>query len=355
MSTGEQGWSIPSDNDDSTPIPSANPYSSFESAPVPSAAPQYGQYGAVAPGQPLQTSLSPTQPGQVATPQYGQYGQASGSAAPMGFVLAPKPGIVPLRPLNMGEIFEGAFNAIRVNPRTMFFTSIVVMAITGVFSAFSTFLYTNSVSPFGYGSGSMSVPTGVLAFGSSVLNVVLTSLATVVLTGLLIVAVSRAVLGRIADPSYVWQHSKGKIWPLIGQSILIGVITTFSLAVFAVVATLLIGGMAFSASSSDSGAMVVVMVLLVIVLLLACFAGALFFTVKLSLASAALVLEDLGVFESLRRSWNLTKGFFWRLLGILMLTTLLVTIATSILGGGIGMVGGAVMVAFPRQPMSSLL
>ena len=31
-----------------------------------------------------------------------------------------QPGIIPLRPLGMGEIYDGAFRAVRANPRVMF-------------------------------------------------------------------------------------------------------------------------------------------------------------------------------------------------------------------------------------------
>ena len=48
-----------------------------------------------------------------------------------------------------------------------------------------------------------------------------------------------------------------------------------------------------------------------------------FFAVRLYLAAAALILENVSVWEGIRRSWHLTKGSFWRVLGILVLTTLI--------------------------------
>lgn len=50
-----------------------------------------------------------------------------------------------------------------------------------------------------------------------------------------------------------------------------------------------------------------------------------FFSAKLSVAPAALILEDLGVRESMRRSWQLTKGSVLRWLGVMVLSTLLVS------------------------------
>ena len=51
----------------------------------------------------------------------------------------------------------------------------------------------------------------------------------------------------------------------------------------------------------------------------------LFFRWKLSVAPSALVLERLGVLESIRRSWELTRGSFPRWLGVWVLAFLLVS------------------------------
>ena len=69
----------------------------------------------------------PSPPGQPPLPQYGapqygapQYGYPAaypgGFAAPYAMA-APKPGIIPLRPLTVGEILDGAFSTIRRHPR----------------------------------------------------------------------------------------------------------------------------------------------------------------------------------------------------------------------------------------------
>jgi hypothetical protein len=64
--------------------------------------------------------------------------------------------------------------------------------------------------------------------------------------------------------------------------------------------------------------------------------------VRLSLAPCALVLEKIGVRESLRRSWALVKGDWWRVFGISLLTmviagfvTLLIQLPFELLGGGL--------------------
>ena len=48
--------------------------------------------------------------------------------------------------------------------------------------------------------------------------------------------------------------------------------------------------------------------------------------VKWCLASPALLLEDQRIVQALGRAWRLSKGTFWRLLGILLLTMIIVGI-----------------------------
>ena len=81
--------------------------------------PQYGapQYGRRSTAHPS-TAAAIRPP-----PAYGQYGQYGGYQAEY------KPGIVPLRPLGVGEILDGAFSTIRKHPRIVFGFAIVLAVI----------------------------------------------------------------------------------------------------------------------------------------------------------------------------------------------------------------------------------
>src|SRR3954447_11926303 len=82
------------------------------------------------------------------TPQWGrpaQWGQPApaswgtpGESGPRGWEPAgygkPPTGIVPLRPLSVGEILDGAFQAVRANARTMVGTAAAVVAAVIVLS-----------------------------------------------------------------------------------------------------------------------------------------------------------------------------------------------------------------------------
>src|SRR6185437_2024795 len=80
-------------------------------------------------------------PGGYGTPGgYGAYG-----GGPYGRPQAPKPGIVPLRPLNMTEILDGAFAAIRWNPKTILTSSAAVATISAVLIAVVSYVLQRQV------------------------------------------------------------------------------------------------------------------------------------------------------------------------------------------------------------------
>ena len=156
-------------------------------------------------------------------------------------------------------------------------------------------------------------------------------------------AVSRAVLGRVATPGELWEKVRSRIWPLIGQSLLIGMIT------FATITLMLVFfvGASFSLfnTSSPSGteiASLIGILLVVFILALLLSIAALYFTIRLSFSSAALILENVGVWEGMRRSWQLTKGSFWRVVGILLIAALITSALTGIVSSILGAAGGLV-------------
>jgi hypothetical protein len=75
-------------------------------------------------------------------------------------------------------------------------------------------------------------------------------------------------------------------------------------------------------------------------------AGLIFFaSIRLVLLNPVVIDGRVGVIESLRRAWTLTRGYFWRLFGFLLIVMLLSTIAGSaaqaIIGSLVGLASGA--------------
>lgn len=274
----------------------------------------YQGYG----GQPPPQYGPPQGPPAYGPPQYQGPPQYHGPAhfTPM----TPKPGVIPLRPLTLGDIFGGAIATIRGNPMATLGLSLIVqliVAIPGIFSAIwlrDTAL-ANKDSPIFDAGGIVTLAgSGVVSY-----------LGSIVLSGLLIVVVSEAVLGRRISISETWRRVRRRIWALLGLAIVV-----FLAAL--VLVGLVVGVIALAAVASGT----VLAVILGIPLGILTLAALIFFGIRLNLASAALVLEEVGVFAAFKRSWALTHTAFWRVFGI----TLLASIVAQFIAGIAGIPGG---------------
>lgn len=301
---------------------------------------QYGQYGQF--GQPA--SPPPGDYGQYGQPvppppgQYGQYGQSPGQGGYYGpgFVpTAAQPGIIPLRPLTLGEIYDGAFRAIRSNPLVMFGLAIIVVGIGAVVQlGFTAAAFGRIERAAQAGVVELEAFFSVGTMAGVLLSSAAVSLATLVLEGLAILSVSESVLGRKVTLAQVWQRARGRLWRLIALSLLLGLAGV--VAVVGAGALVVLLAVAIAELSGDG---VVLLVVLVPVLLLALAVLFAFFAVRLMLATCVVMLEGTGVLASIARSWRLTRGNFWRLFGIMLLTVVLVTILVSILSVPFSMFG----------------
>jgi hypothetical protein len=236
----------------------------------------------------------------------------------MPMLTAYKPGIIPLRPLQLGDILDGAVKAVRFNPKSMVGLSALVLAIFLIPSAAlgigANHLAARALSRFG--------PEGEVFVGlpSTLIQSVSTGLATALLSGLLIHVVGQAVLGRKPDIGQTWRSTRGRIPSLIAVSILTGLVSLLATA-------LLIGPGVLLLVNDNIGAGILLLILgtpLLIVFLVA-------FSTKISLAGPAIVLEVHGTRAGIKRSFALTKGAFWRILGITLLAGILAGFAASLL------------------------
>src|SRR5690606_36840878 len=81
------------------------------------------------------------------------------------------------------------------------------------------------------------------------------------------------------------------------------------------------------------------LVILIPVMRVALFGAFACFVIRLMLVIPELMLEEARVVASLSRSWQLTKGHFWRLFGLMLLTTVLVSILVNILAVPFSLIG----------------
>lgn len=256
--------------------------------------PQYGQYA----------------PPGYAPPSGQQYGAPGYGPAPGYPQLVPKPGVVPLRPLLLGDIFEGAFRTVRGNPGATIGLSLIVTCVAAV----PILLVTLGLSNIALGSGpSADALLPVVSYAGSAVAAVITT----VLTGMLIVVVGEAVLGRRITVAETWSRVRGRIWALLGAVLLVGAVLLAGLAVLALVCV------AAYAAGGTTG-----LVVAVILSVLAAIPLVIFLQVRTSLATPAVTLERMSPVTALKRSWALTRGQFWRIFGI----TLLASIVASVVG-----------------------
>jgi len=300
-------------------------------------------------------------------------GGAAGAPGCAGYggytsALAPKPSIIPLRPLSIGEILGGAFESLRANPKAMFVPSLVVMGIVGLLSAGSLALFLSRLGLPNLTSGEAELSEADLDnIGSSLVGLlvqlgvtsVLSMMATSIIIGLLIVTVSRTILGRKASLGDVWQRTRPRVWALIGQTLLIELILAVITAVFVAVAVgigwALLGNVIANGASEDSAGTFVVAFLVLLALLIVLGLAVFALMCKLCLAPAALVLENIGVMEGISRSWTLTRGYFWRIVGIRLLSFIIVFFATQIVSQGVSIVMQGLVYAAPDMTLAILV
>ena len=328
------GWGRP-DDDDRGPETSEPPYPGWSTRQPPPAE-------WAAPGQapdPTRPTDSPgtTPAGTAATPPGGWGGEPS-AGAQWGWAPPPvvKPGVIPLRPLGVGEILDGAVTTIRRNPAPMLGLSAIVAVITQLLGVglgyllFQDVAELESLSPTASFGEVMNALAGLV--GASAIVVVVTWVATVLLTGILTVVVSRAVLGEYPTIGQAWAAARPRLPRLLLLTIVYSLIWLIPFLVTA------LAGVLLAAAGVDDEATAGIVVVLTFVAV----PVAVWIYVRYALSGPALMLESssrsttgparpIGVFGALRRSAELVRGSWWRLFGILLLILLIAGIISQVI------------------------
>ena len=301
------GWSTPGE-EPPPPPPGYGPPPPPSPPPPP---PGYG-YGPPPPGYGYQQPAW----GQ---PQWGQ---------PQWGAPVVTPGVVPLRPLTVGEVLDGAVKVIRRYPKpTLGLSAIIAVVSTvlgllvvlaGDYSSFADNIRSggNADDPFANGTDVASIPVSALGW-----------LAGLVLTGFLVVVVGKAVLGQPATFGETWQQVRRRIWALLGLALLTGLIT---------VAPIVVGVLAAVVLAFISPVLLIIGIPVVI----AAVCLGIYLYVRVSLATAALVLEKATVRTALTRSGVLVKGDWWRVFGILLLVQVISSVVGQVLVIPFAIAGG---------------
>lgn len=292
--------------------PGSSPEPESDAAPGPSAPPP----GAPLPPPPVQGSYGP----------YGPPGPP-GPGPHYGYQPPPpvlRPGIIPLRPLNLGDILDGTVKLIRANPRALLGLSAIVAAISTIPLAIGqsfTFRWLGGLMNDPEAALTAEAPVNAVAgqYGGLLLSLIIQFVAVTLLTGVLTRILGRAVFGGKLSAAEAWRLVRPRMGALFGLVTLTGLIMLAPLAV-------IIPILALAAATTDPSLYLALTLLLLVLYI----PYALVFSVRFALASPAVVLEGRGAVDAMRRSWRLVTGGFWRLLGIILLTTLLAALIGSV-------------------------
>ena len=226
----------------------------------------------------------------------------------------------------MGEILDGAISSIRAQPAIMLGLSAVVAVITQLLTVPLTWLLLRDAGDLAFRFDQPASPEDELAFTASALSatgvqVVVTLVAALLLTGILTVVVSRAVLGDRISVGAAWEKARPRLPALVGVTLLV-ILIELGVALVA-----LGPGVLLAASSAPT---VAVVAAFVVGIPLGLAAGT-FLYVAFALSPAAIVLERAPVVASLRRSRELVRGAWWRTFGILLLVNVIAQFLAGIL------------------------
>lgn len=231
--------------------------------------------------------------------------------------------MIPLRPLSIGEILDGAISTMRAYWRTVLGISLTVsvlvqlslLLLQGVILKDTTSKLSDpDVSP-----GEALRSLGSITAGTALVGLV-SVIGTIVATALLTTVTSRAVLGKQVGIGEAWRESRGQLLKLLGLLMLLGLITVVVLAV-GMVPGLVLGAVA----GFDAPA-----VALLVLGILAAVVVVIWLTIRFSLASPALMLERQGVLKSMTRSAKLVQGSWWRVLGVQFLAGIIANIVSAL-------------------------
>lgn len=316
--------------------------------PGPSGHPAFAPPGAGPAGvaAPQPAYAAPDTPGNSA-PTASGYSQAS------TWSWAPKPGIIPLRPFTLTDLFSGSFSALRKNPSVLFGFTIIVMTVVALLSLAGTMLplfsftslMSNDLDPQAstkalLDSAYMSVVSTIVGYIALLAG---SFLAGTVLDGVLSVAVSQLVIGKKITFKQSWALVKPRLWSMLGASLLSMLAVGSPLLVLVILFFMSL----YSWPGSDAFfSLFGLLLALALPVVLASYV----ISIRFLYAPICAVLEEKGPIEAVKRSWALTSGSFWVTLGRVILINVVVGFIAGMIVQIIGIIAAIFMFTILSDP-----
>jgi hypothetical protein len=266
--------------------------------------PQAG-YGAAPPGYASQPPGYAPQPRYPPPPPGGAYYHPPGYQ-PYGYAVprpkggSEKTGPLPLHPMNLGDIIDGAFALFRANFKAIV---IIVAVISGPIRLISAFASRNAILGVHNAFSNIGNPNGTTTFqtqtssGAQTLATLLAALASLVLlpyvAGAICKLVAASYLGESLPAGQALGAAGRRVLPLFAAWFLVHI------------------------AEVGAGILLILPGLLVMSMFLC--------------TAPAIVMENLGPIEGMRRSSQLNRGRIWPILGIALASGFVVSIIGNII------------------------
>jgi MFS family permease len=187
----------------------------------------------------------------------------------------------------------------------------VITAVTAT-SMGSIEAWAETASPADLASLGMSFVAAILVVG------ILTLFISAILQGAMVVPVARSILNRRTGFRQMWTLARSRASALVRLALVLMAAGLLAFALLAGVAVALVSGM------EGTGALILVPLVLGFIALF------IWITIKVMVAPAAVVIEELGALAGLRRSWELTRANWWRILGITLVVSIMVGVISQV-------------------------
>ncbi|MFE7752421.1 hypothetical protein [Streptomyces sp. NPDC057428] len=294
----------------------------------------------------------------------GVYGGAPYGGSPYGgppgwggWVPPPKPGVIPLAPLKLGDVLNGAFSTMGRYWKQLFGIAgalyggaalVMAAAVAVAYSAVAHHM--TELASLGYGEDPTSADVVPLVIAGGVLvllGIVVMSVVSGLMYAVVPAVLQEAVLGRPVAFGTVWRRAWARVAPVIGALVLTALIVVVPMVLILVAFVGVIISVVAMDDGGGSGGSVTAITLGVIGAL-ATGPVATWLWIKFCLAPAVVVFEGQRPVAALRRSAQLVRGDWWRIFGITLLAGLMASTAGyviqmpfSLLGIFPGMIGTA--------------
>ncbi|MER7760894.1 hypothetical protein [Streptomyces sp. NPDC097619] len=231
----------------------------------------------------------------------------------------PQPGVVPLRPLTLGDVIGGSFSAFGRYWKPLLGVALafqgLITAVTALLAGLGyAFVHQDVSALVSLPEGSevperhlapilaWSIPLGIFVLVTEFLCMLLIATAATAV-------VQEAVTGRPLTFGALWRRSWSRLPSVLGTYLLTMLVVAVPLLPGLAVLVAAIAAESSTGSGRD-------LVLLAPLLFLAALPACVWIGVRLLLAPAVAVCENLGPVRALRRSAHLVRGDWWRTFGI---------------------------------------